>query len=165
MTRISMIVAHDMNRAIGRGGDQLVYISEDLRHFKETTMGCAVVMGRRTNEALPKRRLGGRRNIVITRDMGFSVEGVEVAHSVEEALGMVEGEEEVFVIGGAQVYGEFLGMADRLYVTEIEARFEGADTYFPEYDGWEVVEEGEWRRDEKTGLRFRYRVLELPKRC
>ncbi len=160
-----MIVAHDLNLAIGRGGDQLVYISEDLRHFKDTTMGCAVIMGRRTNEALPKRCLGGRRNIVITRDEGFMVEGVEVAHSVEEALRMVECEDEVFVIGGAQVYGEFLGLADRLYVTEIEARFEGADTYFPRYDGWGVVEESGWRSDVKTGLRFRYRVLELPKRC
>lgn len=162
--RISLIAAVDLNNAIGLHGDQLVYISQDLKHFKETTMGCPVIMGSRTNRALPKRRLPGRRNIVLTRSAVFAasvseVEGVEVVRSVDEAIAKVEGESHVFVIGGEQIYRAFMPVADELVLTIIETRFPEADAYFPSFDGWRVVSSSETFTDPKSGLLFRYVTL------
>lgn len=159
MPIINIIVAVDRNRAIGYQGDQLAYISQDLKHFKSTTMGKPVIMGRRTNEALPKRKLPGRRNIVITRHPSFSVEGVDVAHSVDEAIRMVADEPEVFVIGGAQIYETFLPVADKLYVTVIDHVFPYADTFFPDFSDWNVIDASEPFTDEKSGLKFKFMVL------
>lgn len=159
MPIINIIVAVDRNRAIGYQGDQLAYISQDLKHFKSTTMGKPVIMGRRTNEALPKRKLPGRRNIVITRDPSFSVEGVDVAHSVDEAVHMVADEPEVFVIGGAQIYEAFLPIADNLYVTVIDHAFPHADTFFPDFSDWKTVDVSELYTDEKSGLKFKFMTL------
>lgn len=156
---ISLIAAIDLNRAIGLGGDQLAYISQDLKHFKEITMGCPVIMGRRTNEALPKRRLPGRRNIVLTRAADFAVEGVDVAHSVDDALSMVQSENRVFVIGGEQIYRAFLPFASELVLTIIETRFPAADAFFPPYDGWRVSSRSDSFTDPKTGLTFHYETL------
>lgn len=161
---ISLIAAVDLNNAIGLHGDQLVYISQDLKHFKETTMGCPVIMGNRTNRALPKRRLPGRRNIVLTRSADFAasvadVEGVEVASSVEEALAKVEGESRVFVIGGEQIYRAFMPVADELVLTIIDTRFPEADAYFPSFGGWRTASSSEIFTDPKSGLRFRYVTL------
>lgn len=156
---ISLIAAVDRNNAIGLGGDQLVYISQDLKHFKETTMGRPVIMGRRTNEALPKRRLPGRRNIVLTRDENFAVEGVERAASVSEAMRMVADEPEVFVIGGAQIYEAFMPVADRLYLTLIDHAFPAADTFFPSFAGWREESSSEVFTDHKSGLSFRFVTL------
>lgn len=162
--RISLIAAVDLNNAIGLHGDQLIYISQDLKHFKETTMGCPVIMGSRTNKALPKRRLPGRRNIVLTRSADFAasvsdVDGVEVASSVDEALAKVEGESHVFVIGGEQIYKAFMPVADELVLTIIDTRFPEADAYFPSFDGWRAVSSSEEFTDPKSGLRFRYVTL------
>lgn len=159
MPIINIIVAVDRNRAIGYQGDQLAYISQDLKHFKSTTMGKPVIMGRRTNEALPKRKLPGRRNIVITRDPSFSVEGVDVAHSVDEAIRMVADEPEAFVIGGAQIYEAFLPVADKLYVTIIDHAFPQADTFFPDFSDWKIVDASEPFTDEKSGLKFKFMTL------
>lgn len=156
---MNLIAAIDLNRAIGLDGDQLAYIGQDLRHFKALTLGKPVVMGRRTNEALPRRRLPGRRNIVLTRDASFAVEGVEVAASPAEALGMVDGEAEIFVIGGAQIYAAFLPMASRLFLTVIERRFPCADTFFPDYSLWTVAERSPTYVDEKSGLPFHFETL------
>lgn len=158
-TTVNLIAAIDLNRAIGLDGDQLAYIGQDLRHFKALTLGKPVVMGRRTNEALPRRRLPGRRNIVLTRDASFAVEGVEVAASPSEALGMVDGEAEVFVIGGAQIYEAFLPMASRIFLTVIEHRFERADTFFPDFSSWAVAERSAAYADEKSGLSFHFETL------
>jgi len=158
MGKIALIVAIDRNNAIGKGGDQLVYISEDLKHFKATTTGHTVLMGRKTSEALPKGVLPNRRNIVVTRSVEWSHEGAEVAHSVEEAMQMIGDEEEVFVIGGGEMYRTMMEYAERLYVTEIDAAYEGADTFFPEIDReeWRIDKVSEWIEDEKNGVRFRY---------
>lgn len=158
-TTVNLIAALDLNRAIGLDGDQLAYIGQDLRRFKALTLGKPVVMGRRTNEALPRRRLPGRRNIVLTRDATFAAEGVEVAASPGEALGMVDGEAEMFVIGGAQIYEAFLPVASRLLLTIIEHRFARADTFFPDYASWAVAERSDTLTDEKSGLRFHFETL------
>lgn len=153
---ITLIAAIDRHRAIGLHGDQLAYISQDLKHFKALTLGKTVIMGRRTNEALPKRMLPGRRNIVLTRDPSFSVEGVEVARSAEEALRLVAQEREAFVIGGAQVYEAFLPFASRLCLTMIDCEFPEADTFFPDFSEWRPTSRSLPMKDEKSGLTFWY---------
>lgn len=160
MPIINLIAAIDRNRAIGYHGDQLVYISQDLQHFKALTLGKTVIMGRRTNEALPKRKLPGRCNVVLTRDSSFSVEGVDVATSLAEALQMVEAESEVFVIGGAQAYEAFLPHASRLFLTVIDCAFPHADTFFPPFSQWHSVAKSEVFTDPKSGLHFWYETFE-----
>lgn len=124
-----LIVAIDRKRAIGRAGDQLYYIREDLRHFRTLTMGNTVIMGRKTFEALPKGALPGRKNIVVTRNPSYSAAGAEVAHTLPEALGMASGE--AFIIGGAEIYRQALPLTDTLHITVIEDEARDADTFFP----------------------------------
>ena len=114
---ISIIVAIASNNAIGKDNDLLWHISDDLKRFKSLTSGHTVIMGRNTWNSLPRRPLPKRRNIVITHDISFSHDGVEVAHSLQEALDMVRNEDEVFVMGGAAIYKLFLPFASNLYVT------------------------------------------------
>lgn len=158
MGKIAMIVAIDRNNAIGKGGDQLVYISEDLKHFKATTTGHTVLMGRKTSDALPKGVLPNRRNIIITRSLSWQHEGADIAHSVEEAIGMIGDDEMVFVIGGGAIYKTMMPYAEMLYVTEIDKAFEEADTYFPVIDGeeWQMSNVSDWMNDDKNDVRFRY---------
>lgn len=128
---VSIIVAVDRNWAIGNKGDQLFYIREDLRHFKELTMGCPIIMGRKTFEALPRGPLPGRRNIVITRSADYAPAGAETAPSLEAAIALCAGAQEVFIIGGAQIYALALPLATDLYLTQIDAAAPEADTFFP----------------------------------
>lgn len=128
---IHIIVAVDSNRGIGRGGDMLFHLREDLKRFKALTMGHTLVMGRKTFDSLPKGALPGRRNIVITRNDAFSAPGAERAASLEDALRMA-GDAEVFVIGGGQIYAAALPLADEIELTQIHAAAEAPDTYFPE---------------------------------
>ena len=136
---LSIIVAIARNGIIGSGNSLIWHISEDLRRFKQLTTGHTVLMGRSTFESLPKGALPNRRNIVITRNPQFSAPGVEVALSVEDAFHMAESDGEVFVIGGEQIYRATLPFASRLYLTEIDATFFGADAFFPDVN-WK-----EWR--------------------
>ncbi len=158
MSSISMIVAIDRNGAIGKNGDQLVYISADLRHFKEITSGHTIVMGRKTSDALPKGTLPNRRNIIITRSTTWQREGAEVAHSVDDVLNMIAPHEELFVIGGGEIYNAFMPHATHLYVTEIDIEATNPDTYFPNIDKnkWKKTQTSEWFNDEKNNVRFRF---------
>lgn len=124
-----LIVAIDRKGAIGRGGDQLYYIKEDLRHFKALTMGNTIIMGRKTFEALPKGALPGRKNIVVTRNQSYSAPGTETAHTLAEALDMASGE--AFIIGGAEIYRQGLPLADILHITVVDDETNDADTFFP----------------------------------
>ncbi len=158
---LSLIAAIDLNNAIGLDGDQLIYISQDLRHFKEVTMGCPVIMGRKTNLALPKRCLPGRRNIVLSRSLSYApqAEGVEVVHSADEALRLVASEPRVFVIGGEQVYRVFMPMADELVLTVIHESFPKADAFFPAINGWKSVYRSEIYVDPRSGVSFHYETF------
>ena len=129
---ISMIVAVARNGVIGHANDLIWHISEDLRRFKAITTGHPVIMGRKTFESIG-RPLPGRTNVVISRNENFRPEGCLVVDSFEKAVAMFPPDEEAFVIGGAQVYAQALPIADRLYLTEIEADYEG-DTRFPDWD-------------------------------
>ena len=137
--KINIIAAVAKNCAIGYNNDMVYFIKEDLRRFKELTTGHTVIMGRRTFHSLPKGALPNRRNIVLSRtETDFP--GCDVYTSLNEALKHIADNEEAFIIGGASLYKEGLAIADRLYLTEIEAIPPHADVFFPEYnDGtWEV---------------------------
>ncbi len=127
---ISMIVAMGENRLIGRDNGLPWHLPADLKFFKATTMGKPMIMGRKTFDSIG-RPLPGRRTIVVTRNADWSHEGVEVASSLDDAFKFTEGEDEVMVVGGAQIYEQALAKADRLYVTEVALSPEG-DAYFPE---------------------------------
>ncbi len=135
---ISIIVAVAENGVIGDRNTLLWHISEDLRRFKRLTTGHPVVMGRKTCESLG-RPLPNRRNVVITRSE-TEIAGCEVVHSLDEALALFPADEEVFVIGGAQIYAEALPIADRLYLTRVGHAYEG-DTRFPDWNPaeWRLV--------------------------
>jgi dihydrofolate reductase len=129
---LSLIAAVARHRAIGRENQLLCRISEDLKFFKRTTMGCPVIMGRKTWDSIG-RPLPGRRNIVITRNPEWHADGTERAGSLDEALSMVADAPKVFVIGGGEIYAQALPLADELVLTEIDADFE-ADAFFPPWD-------------------------------
>lgn len=155
---LAMIVAVDQNNGIGKEGDQLAYISGDLKRFRQLTTGHTIIMGRKTFDALPKGALPKRRNIVITRQKDYEAPGAEVVRSTAEALAVCADDLKVFVIGGGEVYKAFLSEADELYMTEIHHAFEGVTVYFPEYKslGWkETHKEGPFT-DEKTELSYSY---------
>jgi dihydrofolate reductase len=142
MAGMSILVARSRNGVIGSGGGLPWRLPEDLAHFKRTTMGHAIVMGRVTWDSIG-RPLPGRRSIVVTRNRGWSAPGAEVAHDLASAMRLAEGGQS-FLVGGAQLYGQALalpaGAIDGLIVTEIDADFEG-DTYFasPDPARWRVV--------------------------
>lgn len=130
-THITIIAAVCRNGAIGRRGQLLYHISDDLRRFKALTMGHPIIMGRKTFESFPKGPLPGRRNIVITRSADYAPAAVEVVHSPQEALQAVEGVDNAYVIGGAEIYRAMLPVADELELTEIDAAPTDADAFFP----------------------------------
>ena len=132
---IHIIVAIDRKGAIGKNGDLLFHLRDDLRRFKAITMGNTLVMGRKTFESLPGGALPGRRNIVITRSEDFSAPGVETAKSPGEALAMAAaGPGDTFIIGGGQIYAATLPMADILDITVVDREAPEADTFFPVID-------------------------------
>jgi len=136
--RLALIVAQGLNRVIGNDNKLPWYLPEDLRYFKEVTMGKPIIMGRKTFESIGK-PLPGRLNIVITRDSTWSAEGVKVVSGLDNAIevgegqALIDGVEEAVIIGGAQIYAQSLSIVDRLYLTQVEAEPEG-DAYFPEID-------------------------------
>lgn len=152
---MNVIVAVDQNWAIGKDGDQLIYLSEDLKRFKALTMGHPVILGRKTLATFPGGRpLKNRRNLILSRNPQFQAEGAEVFASVEELVQQADGD--AFVIGGASVYEQLLPYCDTAYITKIHAAFP-ADTYFPDLDKseeWEVVEESESL--EQDGIAYHY---------
>lgn len=157
---ISIIVAMDKNRLIGAQGTMPWRLPADLRRFKQVTMGKPLIMGRKTYESIGK-PLKGRRNIVLTRDRQYSAPGCIIVHSLEESIEASENGEEVMVIGGAQLYRQFLPRSGRLYLTRIEAAFEG-DTYFPDFseEEWTIVFEEKHEADERNPHPFRFQILE-----
>jgi dihydrofolate reductase len=133
---LSLIAAVARDGAIGRGNELLWHESADQRRFRAVTMGCPVIMGRRTWDSLPARfrPLPGRRNIVVTRSPHWQAEGAEPMPSLPAALAAASGAAHVFVIGGAQLYALALPHADELVLTEIDAAFDGADVHFPAWN-------------------------------
>lgn len=131
---ISIIVAIAENYAIGKKGDLLCHMPEDLKHFKAITSGKTVMMGERTFLSLPKHPLPNRRNIVLTDVAGKTFEGAETVYNIDEMVKCINGEEEAFVLGGGMVYRQMMERADKLYITHIHHSWPDADTFFPEID-------------------------------
>ncbi len=141
-TRLSLIVAMTPERVIGRDNGLPWHLSADLKHFKATTMGKPVVMGRKTFESIG-RALPGRHNIVITSNPDFLAEGITSVPSLDAATQAAGDVAEIMIIGGAQLYAAALPMADRLYLTCVQANIDG-DTFFPEVD-W-----SHWRQVQRS---------------
>ena len=138
---LALIAAVARNGVIGRANALPWHLPEDLRHFRETTTGHAVMMGRRTWESLPPKvqPLPGRRNIVLSRRAGWMAEGAEVVHSLDAALALLQGQPRAFVMGGAALYAAAMPLADELCLTEIHQDFDG-DVFFPPFDRSDFVE-------------------------
>ena len=157
---VSIIVAIAQNGTIGDKNSLLWHIKEDMRFFRTTTSGHPVIMGRKTFESLGSKPLPKRTNIVITRD-DREFEGALTAHSLEEAIRMAGEDEEIFVMGGAQIYREALLVVDRMYITVVERDYEG-DTSFPEIDfsQWELVNVVRHERGEEYESPFEFRTYD-----
>ncbi len=155
---IFAVVCTDRNSAIGRGNELLYHISDDLKRFKALTLEKTVVMGRATLESLPGGRpLPKRENIVLSRDPSYTVEGAKVLHSVEETIGYLAERDQVAIMGGEQIYRQFLPYLDTVYLTLVEDEAEDADKSFPaltEEDGWEIAEQS--AQLEENGIKYRY---------
>ena len=136
---VSMIAAVGKNNELGKNNNLIWHFHEDMLFFKQTTIGATVVMGRKTFESLPK-ALPKRRNIVISSNKEYAAQGAEVVNSVEKALKLTKNER-VFIIGGASIYKTFLPYVKEIYLTEIEASCNDADTYFPTFDKSEYSRE------------------------
>lgn len=136
---VNIIAVVDRNRAIGYQNRLIYNIPEDLRHFKELTTGHAVIMGRKTFESLPIKPLPRRRNIVVSRSTN-AIDGAEVYNSITDAIDACYGEEEIFIMGGAEIYNQTINLADRLYLTVVDNSSQTADAWFPPYDQWKLTE-------------------------
>jgi dihydrofolate reductase len=156
MTTLALIAALDRHGAIGRGGGLLWHESDDQKHFRRVTMGCPVMMGRKTWDSLPERfrPLPGRRNIVVTRNAQWQAVGAERAASFDEALALVADAVKVFVIGGGELYAAAMAHVDELVLTEIDAAFADADTFFPAFDRTRFVEASREPRAAADGMRY-----------
>ena len=157
---LSIIVAKSKNNVIGVNGDLPWHISEDLKNFKAITMGKPIIMGRATYESIG-RPLPGRRNIIITRQSDYHIDGAEVFLSPGSALEAIDSHEEAMVIGGGEIYASLFSRVNRLYITHVEKIVNG-DTFFQEIDYklWNSVscEDFPVNRDRKVA--FRFEVLE-----
>jgi dihydrofolate reductase len=153
---LHLIFARAANGVIGKDGTMPWHLPEDLAHFKRTTLGCPVIMGRKTWESLPVRfrPLPGRTNVVVTRQHDWQAEGTRVAHSLDEALRLCGDVPDAWIIGGAEIYAQALPLASTAVVTEIDAEFEG-DAHAPQF-GPEWKEVGRERHTSSTGLPFSF---------
>lgn len=153
--QISIIVAIAEDYGIGKDNKLLWHISDDLKHFKQITSGHTVVMGKNTFESLPIKPLPKRKNIVITDVPDEVIDGCEMAYSINEAVEKMDSDAENFIMGGASIYRQFFGLADKLYITHVFTKPD-ADTFFPEIKetDWELIDKSEEFVDPKNGLSF-----------
>lgn len=162
---VNIIVAAGRNGAIGRRGDLIWHISSDLKRFKTLTMGHPIIMGRKTWESLPKHPLPGRLNIVVSHNPHYVAPGAKVVSSPEAALEVAEGED-VFIMGGAQLYDTFFPIATRVYLTEIDADCMDADAFIPfplDKNNWHLTEASEPQLTTEN-VSYRYATYERGKK-
>ncbi|HEV7702627.1 MAG TPA: dihydrofolate reductase [Candidatus Paceibacterota bacterium] len=158
---ISLIAAIGKNNELGKGNTLLWHMPADMKFFRETTRGHTVIMGRKTFESL-KGPLPNRKNIVITRDENYKKEGIEVIHSLDKALGQAQDEHEVFIIGGAEIYKQCMNIADKLYITHIDAEDKDADSFFPEIIpiAWNETSHIEHKKDSENPFNYTFSVYD-----
>lgn len=166
MTALALVVAMANNRAIGKDNQLLWHLPEDLQYFKRITMGKPMIMGRKTFESIG-RPLPGRLNIVVTRQTDWQHAGTVVAHSIEEAQRIAQGQaeidqaNEIMLIGGAELYASAIKFSDRIYLTRVDTEIQG-DAFFPEIDEkvWKETHREEHKASEKNPYNYAFCVLE-----
>ncbi|HEX3024570.1 MAG TPA: dihydrofolate reductase [Chitinophagaceae bacterium] len=158
---ISIIVAASANNAIGKNNQLLWKLPKDLKFFKNTTWGNAIVMGRKTFESLGNKPLPGRLNIVITRQQGWNANGVTVVHSLDDAVFFAKSHnyKELFVAGGGEIYKEAMAKANQIYLTRVHTEIDG-DTFFPEINAnkWQIETDAEFPADAKHAYPFSFQL-------
>ncbi len=154
--KISIIVAMSKNRVIGKDNTMPWHLSDDLKNFKSITMGKTIIMGRLTYESIGK-PLPGRNNIILSRSLTLST--VPVYKTINDALQSVKDEEEIFIIGGAEIYSQTIDLATRIFITKIDEIIQG-DKYFPDVDfkAWDLVSCENYTKNEKNSHDFRSEV-------
>lgn len=157
---LSSIVAVAKNNVIGGDNKLLWHLPADLKHFKNITMDHTIIMGRKTFESIGK-PLPGRKNIVISRNEDFKAEGCTVINNLQKAIQLCEKEEEVFLIGGAEIFRQSLPAVDKIYITRIDHVFEG-DVHFPElnFSDWKLVKYVKFHADEKNKFDYSFAEYE-----
>ncbi len=160
---LSLIAGLGHDRVIGKDNDMPWHLSADLRYFAKTTKGHPIIMGRKCYASIGK-PLPHRQNIILTRDQTFQAEGCTIVHSLDQALAEAAKTEknEVFIIGGGEVYRQAMPQAHRLYLTYIDVTVEGGDVFFPEFDdnNWQLIKEEAHSKDEKNAYDYTFVVLE-----
>lgn len=159
---ISLIAAIGKNNELGKNNTLVWNMPTDLKYFREKTSGHPVIMGRKTFESIG-RPMPKRRNIIITRDLNYIKEGIEVVHSLDEALKLVlDKKEEVFVIGGEEIFKQAMPIADKLYITHIDAIDKDANVFFPEIilKLWKEVAHEEHKKDKENPYDYAFAVYE-----
>ncbi len=161
MTTVSLIVAIGRNHEIGKGNQLPWHLPADLAFFKRTTSGHTVIMGRKTYESIG-RPLPNRRNIIISRNAEYAAEGCEVFTSLETALAACRHEDEIFIMGGAQIYEQALALADKLYITQVDTQVAGADAFFPQWDKaqWQETSCQAHPADDKNSFDYTFLIFE-----
>jgi len=161
---ISLIWGQDRNRLIGRDNALPWQLPADMAWFRKQTMGKPILMGRKTYESIG-RPLPGRTNLILTRQADLQIEGCTIVHSLDEARAAVPEADEIMVMGGAEIYALLFDQAQRLYITEIDAEFEG-DAWFPEFDRsrWQAVFSESHQPDEKNIYPCSFTILERKSR-
>ena len=157
---ISLIAAICKNNELGKGNDLIWKLPADQKFFRETTTGHPIIMGRKTFESIGK-SLPNRKNIVITRDVNYKKEGIEIVHSLAGALDLLSNKnEEIFIIGGAEIYKQAMPVADKLYITHIDAEDKNADTFFPEIIPvvWNEISHEEHKKDAKNLFNYTFSI-------
>jgi dihydrofolate reductase len=157
LPRLSLIVAMAQNRTIGINNTLPWRCPEDLKHFKALTMGHHMIMGRKTFDSIGK-PLPGRTTVIVTRNKDLSIAGCLIAHSLEQAIAACAGDEEIFIVGGAQLYAQAMARVDTLYITEIRQDVEG-DAHFPEFDKSEWLELAREQRSQETPQPLEYHFV------
>lgn len=159
---ISLIAAIGKNNELGKNNNLVWSMPKDLKYFREKTSGHPVIMGRKTFESIG-RPMPKRRNIIITRDLKYKKDGIEVVHSLEEALSLVNHKnEEIFIIGGEEIFKKSMNIADKLYITHIEAEDKDAGVFFPEIIPlvWNEVSHEEHKKDKENPYNYTFSAYE-----
>ncbi len=160
----SLVVAASTNNAIGKNGQLLWHLPNDLKFFKNITWAMPVTMGRKTFESLGNKPLNGRLNIVITRQENFIAQGIAVVSNIDDALFLAQQHhyKELMILGGGEIYKAAIRNADKIYITRVHAVFEDADTFFPEIDEskWQLTSNQDFFKDEKHAYDYSFQVWE-----
>ena len=161
---LSLVVAASTNNAIGKNGELLWHLPNDMKFFKNVTWAMPVAMGRKTFDALGNKPLNGRLNVVITRQKDFTAQGIAVVSNIDDAefLAHQQDYKELMIIGGGEIYRQSISKADKIYITRVHAVFDDADAFFPKIDEtkWQLTSNQDFFKDEKHAYDYSFQLWE-----